>query len=67
MPPLVQMGPKRATRMRLRTCGHLIGSAGDDQLAALVTAFRTEINDPVRTLNDVEVMFDHQNGMACVD
>ena len=38
-----------------------------DNAPAAVPAFRTQINDPVGTLNYFKVVFDDDNGMAFVD
>src|SRR5208337_3721665 len=46
--------------VRLGIARHLFGCAGGDDLAALVAAFRAEIDEPVRGLDDVEIVFDDQ-------
>lgn len=46
---------------------NLFGRAGHDDFAARVAAFGAEVNDVVSRLDDVEVVFDEQDGMACVD
>ena len=67
MPRAVQVGPKGAAGVRVCTGSDRFGRAGDDQLTALVTAFRTEIDNPVGTFYDVQVVFDHQDGVARFD
>src|SRR5690606_1473038 len=45
----------------------LLGGAGGDHLAAPRAALRTHIDDPVGGLDDVEVVLDHDHGVAAVD
>ncbi len=40
------------------------GSAFGDQLAAAVAAFRTQVDQPVGDLDDVQVMLDDQHRVA---
>ena len=42
------------------------GSPLRDQVAALVAGFGPEINDPVGGLNHIQIVFDHQHGVARV-
>src|SRR5579885_2919858 len=44
----------------------LLRRAGGDDLAAAVTAFRTEIDDPIRSLDDVKIVLDDDDGVAVV-
>ena len=46
---------------------HLFGSAGNDQLAATVSTVGAEVDDPVGTLDDFQVMLDDEDGMAALD
>ena len=46
--------------------GHLCRGAGDHDLATADAAFRTEVDDPVSGLDDVEVVFDNDDGVAVV-
>jgi hypothetical protein len=46
--------------------GHELGRALDDHAPAAVAAFGSEVDDPVGRLHDVEVVFDHQHGVAGV-
>jgi len=46
--------------------GHFFGCAGRHQLAAFVTAFRAEVNHPVRVFDDVQVVFNNDNRIAFV-
>ena len=41
------------------------GALGNDA-AALIAAFGTEVDQPVRGLHDVQVVLDHDNGVAGV-
>src|SRR5277367_1613022 len=43
---------------------NLFGGALRDDAAAFFAAFRAKINDPVRLFDDVEIMFDDQDGVA---
>ena len=46
---------------------YLLGRAGGDQLAARLAALRPEVHDPVRLLDHVQVVLDHEHGVALVD
>src|SRR5690242_15114156 len=50
----------------LRRGGDLLGRALRDDAAAAVAAFRAEIDDPVRGLDDVEVVLDDEHRVAGV-
>ena len=39
---------------------------GDD-VSAFVATFGAEVDDPVGTFDDVHVMFDDHNGVACIN
>ena len=41
-------------------------SPGSDDAPATVTALRAEIDEPVRRLDDVEIVFDYDDGIAVV-
>jgi hypothetical protein len=45
---------------------HLLRRARDD-FAALDAAFRAEVDDPVRGLDDIEIVLDHHHGVALLD
>src|ERR1043166_8531700 len=47
--------------------GHFFGGSFGDDRPALCAALRTEIDDPVRGLDHVEVVLDHQDAVALVD
>src|ERR1700722_3152297 len=42
----------------------LLGRSAGDQLAAALASFRAEIDDPVGSLNHVEIMLNHYDGVA---
>ena len=42
-------------------CGDVRGRAGNDEPAALLACLGTEIDDPIRALDDIEIMFDDQD------
>jgi hypothetical protein len=50
-----------------RDLGHLFGRALGNKMAAAGTAFGAEVDDVVRGLDHVEVVLDHDDGVACVD
>src|SRR5712664_679952 len=52
------------TALRL---GYLLRRACRDDAAALVAALWTDVHDPVRALDHVEVVLDHQHGVARLD
>jgi hypothetical protein len=51
------------TRLALR---HLLRRSFRDDLAAAISGVRAEVNHPVRAFDDVEVVFDDEDGMAGV-
>ena len=44
--------------------GNLFGGAGGDDSAAAISAFGTHVDQPVGSLDDVEVVLDHQDRVA---
>jgi hypothetical protein len=46
-----------------RACD-FFGSAGGDDTAAVFASFGAEVDDVVGALDDVEIVFDHQNRVA---
>ena len=44
----------------------LRGASGHDGTAA-AAALRAEVNDIIRALDDIEVMLDHDDRVACID
>ena len=53
--------------MAFGACGDFFGRALGNNLAALVAGIGAEIDDPVGRFNDVEVVFDDEDGMAGID
>ena len=53
--------------MALLALGNLFGGALDDDVAALVAPLRTEVDDVVGALDDVEVMLDDDHRVAVAD
>ncbi len=43
--------------------GHLFGCSLGHQLSTSLAAFRSDIDDPVRTFDDVEIMLDHHHAV----
>ena len=43
-----------------------LGRALDDDLSTPASPFRSEVDDPVRCFDDVEVMLDHDHRVAAV-
>ena len=54
---------QEAAGVRLRVAGDLLGRARGDDLAALVAAFRAEIDEPIGGLDDVEIVLDNHAAM----
>ena len=50
--------------MRMRIARDLLGRAGGDDFAALVAAFRPQVDDPVGGFDDVEIVLDDQKRCA---
>ena len=53
--------------IRLRTLCHLFRRAGTDNLSAAVTAFRSQINDVIRYLDDIQIMLDNDYAVATLN
>ena len=47
--------------------GHVFRSALGDDLAARTAGFGTQVDDPVGRFDDVEIVFDHDDGVAQID
>ena len=50
-----------------RLLHHLFGRADGHDLAALVAALGTQVDDPVGGLDDLQIMFDHHHRIALLD
>ena len=59
--PAFKVFSQRFPRVRLSALGDGLRRDGDNQASALVSAFRTKVEDPIRTFDDIEVVFDHQH------
>ena len=71
---LTRLAPARAqspdqtlTRMRRFVSTNVFGRSTSHDLAAVGTAFRAEIDDPVRRLDDVEIVLDHDDAVSGFD
>jgi hypothetical protein len=51
-------------RVRCRDLHHILRRALRNDLAAFHAAFWTQVDDPIRRLNDVEIMFDDYHAVA---
>ena len=51
-------------RVARRDLDHIFGRAFGDDFSALYAAFGAEVDDPVRGLNDVEIMFADHDAVA---
>src|SRR6185437_7482780 len=58
--------PQVGARVRARTSRNLLGRAGGDDLAAALAALRAEVDYPVGALDHIEVVLDHDDGVALV-
>jgi len=45
----------------------LLGGAGGDKSASSLTRFGAEVEDPIGVFDDIEVVFDDQEGVSLVD
>ena len=57
---------KHAAGVRFPALGNGLGRSGHDHPTAAVSALRTQIDDPVRRLNDIEVVFDADDAIPCI-
>ena len=53
--------------VRLRNIGHRFRCALSDDASTRIAAFRTEINNPICCLNQIQVVLDQQNASAIVN
>src|SRR5512135_1848248 len=58
--------PQEPSREALLHLAHVLGSALRDHAPAAVAAFGPEVDHPVGGLDDVEVVLDHDHGVAVV-
>ncbi len=43
------------------------GRAGADKIPAAIAAFRAQVDDPVRRLDDFEIVLDDDDGASCIN
>lgn len=55
------------SRIRGGTSGDFFRCTGHDKITALISSFRSQIDDIVGTLDDVHVVFDNHDGMSAAD
>src|SRR5271165_1405903 len=60
----IQNSGQKSARMRLRVARYLLRRSCSDDFTAERAALRTQIDYPVRGLDHVEVMLDHQQGSS---
>ncbi len=53
--------------MRGRYLGDAIGRALGDDLTAVRSSLRPEVDDPIGGLDDIQVVLDHDDGVARLD
>src|SRR6516225_11523858 len=61
-----QNTPQIPSRMTGFDCSNSLRCSLCDDLTAEVSAFRTEINNPIRALDDLQVVFDHNQRISLV-
>jgi len=59
-----QQRRQEASGVAFRASGDVLRCAGCDDAATAVAALRAEIQDPVRGLDDFQVVLDHHYGVA---
>ena len=64
---IVQVTSQKLTRVGPVISGHLFGGAGSDDFTADVAALRTQVDDVVGHLDNVEMVLDHQHAVAGFD
>ena len=53
--------------VRVIDLSDLLRSSNGNHFATLVSGFRAEIDNPIRALDHLEIMLNHDNGMAAID
>ncbi|CAK9134584.1 unnamed protein product, partial [Ilex paraguariensis] len=67
-PPASRLRTQRRRGLRLRLNGHqILGRAGRDDAAAVLSAFGAEVDDPVGLGDHVQVMLDDDHAVARID
>ncbi len=67
MPSLLKKLPQHFSRIRSVALRNFFRRAAGDDPAAGFAAFGSEIDDPIGGLDDFQIMFDHQHGIAGID
>src|SRR5699024_387341 len=62
-----QHRPKPLARVRMRHFRDVLGPTGGDDLTAVLAGFRAQVHDPVRELDDVEIVLDQDQRVAGID
>lgn len=62
-----QIGAQGASGVGVRTGRDGFWRSSDHQLTSGVATFGSEIDYPIRTFNDIKMMFDHEDRVAGVD
>src|SRR6185437_195013 len=63
---IVQQGRQVPSRRRLRYCADRLGGALGDDASAALASLGTEVDDPVGRLDDVQVVLDDHQRIACI-
>ena len=53
--------------VRVFGLGNLLGRTARNHFAALVSRFGAKIDNPIRALDHLEIMLNHDNGMTAID
>jgi len=64
---LPQHVPQRLPRVRLLARGDVLRRPFGDDAAAAGTPFRTEVEHPIRGFDDIEIVFDNDDGVPGID
>src|SRR5688500_6945630 len=62
-----EQGTKIWTRMRSSYLHNIFRSSDRDNCPTLVSCFRANIDHPVGGLHDIQIVFDHDNGVPLFD
>ena len=63
---LMQLFPQVSGCVTLLVSDNLFGGAGDKNVSPSLASLGAQVNDIVGTLDDVEVVFNHDHGIAFV-
>src|SRR5437588_121242 len=58
--------PQRRAGVRMRTGRDFLWCSGTDEFAAAGTAFGTKVDDPIRCLDNIKIVLNHQHRVAGV-